>query len=192
MESEKITIFLIVFVGFLLVARKLFSSGTPSSYSEQYPPQPYPEDFDPAYEDAGGPAVIGAELPFPVVLPPVQQLPNGRYNRPNVINYYFSNIDLKSGPANPSSFCDQFFVEFEAPETGAHWTNEYTVATPFGFQALMDQTGQNLVIDGTIVVVSRWDMSQIMKTVLDDVIARYAHVAPEEDDKEDIPQRYHG
>jgi hypothetical protein len=56
----------------------------------------------------------------------------------------------------------------------------------------MDQTGQNLVIDGTIVIVSRWDMSQIMKTVLDDVIARYAHAAPEERNEEDIPQRYHG
>jgi hypothetical protein len=134
--------------------------------------------------------VIGAELPFPVGLPPVQQLADGRYNRPNVLNYYFSNLDLKSGPPNPRSFCDQLFVEFEAPETGARWTNEYTVATPFGLQDLMDQTGQKLTLEGTVVIVQRWDMADILKTVLDDVMERYAYMEPDNPRTEDNSTKY--
>jgi hypothetical protein len=171
-ESAKLAIFLVFFVAFLVIARRLFSNGT----------QPYSAEYPPAYPDSAGsdrereqPAVIGSELPFPIVLPPVEQLPNGRYNRPNVLNYYFSNLDLKSGPENPRSFCDQLFVEFEAPETGAKWTSEYTVATPFGLQGLMDQTGQTLSFDGTTIIVPRWDMAQILKTVLDDVMERYSN-----------------
>lgn len=177
MEPAKLAIFLFFFVAFIMVARRLFSAGAPSCPSD-YPP-PFPNDADP-YQDAKRPAVIGAELPFPIGLPPVQQLPNGRYNRPNILNYYFSNLDLKAGPENPRSFCDQLFVEFESPETGAHWTSEYTLATPFGLQALLDQTGQNLCFDGTLVVVPRWDITLILKTVLDDVMEKYAQPEQEE------------
>ncbi len=172
MEPVKLALYLLFFVAFIIVARRMFSSGG-SSYSSDYPPPPFPDgEYD--LGDSKQPAVIGAELPFPVGLPPVQQLPSGRYNRPNVLNYYFSNLDLKTGPENPRSFCDQFFVEFESLETGAHWTNEYTVATPFGLQALLDETGQMLIFSGTLVIVPRWDMAQILKTILDDVIERYA------------------
>ena len=172
MESAKLAIYLIFFVAFLVIARRLFSSGG-SSYSD-YPPPPFPNAAN-DYRDAGQPAVVGAELPFPVGVPAVERLPSGRYNRPKILNYYFSNLDLLAGPPNPRSFCDQFFVEFESPETGAQWTSEYTVASPFGLQDLLDQTGQNLYFDGTLIIVPRWDMAQILKTVLDDVMERYAH-----------------
>jgi hypothetical protein len=170
-ESAKLAIFLLFFVAFIIVARRLFSDGA-HPYPADYPP-PFPNEAD-DYQDAKQPAVIGSELPFPVGLPPVQQLPDGRYNRPNILNYYFSNLDLKTGPENPRSFCDQLFVEFESPETGARWTNEYTVASPFGLQSLLDETGQNLCFDGTVIIVPRWDIALILRTVLDDVVEKYA------------------
>jgi hypothetical protein len=172
-ESAKLAIYLLFFVAFVVIARRLFSNGG-SSYSSNYPPPPFPNGAD-DYQDTKQPAVIGAELPFPIGVPAVEQLPNGRYNRPNILNYYFSNLDILAGPANPRSFCDQLFVEFEAPESGARWTSEYTVATPFGLQDLLDQTGQSLYFDGTIIIVPRWDIAQILKTVLDDVMEKYAH-----------------
>lgn len=172
MESAKLALYLLFFVAFIVIARRLFSSGG-SSYPD-YPMPPLPNA--PNDDFAGkGPAVIGSELPFPISLPPVQQLPNGRYNRPNILNYYFSNLDLRTGPENPRSFCDQLFVEFEAPETGAQWTSEYTVATPFGLQSLLDQTSPTLYFDGTIIIVPRWDIGQILGTVLEDVMERYVH-----------------
>lgn len=181
MESAKLAIFVTFFVAFLVIARRLFSSGS-ETYSSNYS-QPYPA---PLRE----PSAIGSELPFPVSLPAVQQLPNGRYNRPNVLNYYFSNLDLRAGPDNPRSFCDQLFVEFEAPETGACWINEYTVATPFGLQDLLDQMGQNLCFDGTLLIVPRWDMTEILKTVLDDVMEKYASSEPSDVKREDRSGRY--
>jgi hypothetical protein len=184
-ESAKLALFLLFFVAFFVIARRLFSSGA-GSYSPDYQP-PYSPDGLP---DSKGPAVIGAELPFPVSLPPVERLPDGHYNRPSVLNYYFSNLDLKAGPPNPRSFCDQLFVEFEAPETGARWTNEYTVATPFGLQDLLDQTGQRLAFDGTVIIVPRWNMAQILTTVLDDVMERYAHMGPNDAKTEDSTKRY--
>lgn len=183
MDPLKLAIFLFFFVAFLIVARRIFSSGSRVYASDYLPP-----DLDGKKQ----PAVIGSELPFPTALSPVQQLPNGRYNRPKVLNYYFSNLDLKSGPENPRAFCDQLFVQFEAPETGAQWTNEYTVATPFGLQSLLDQTGQNLSFEGTVIIVAQWDMTKIMRTVLDDMMERYANPEPEEIKKDDGLTRFLG
>lgn len=172
MESAKLALFLLFFVSFTVVTRRLFS-GNKTPNPLEMPPQPPPDSWD-DYPDSRRPAIIGAEMPFPVVVPPIQRLPSGSYNRPNVLNYYFSNLDLKRGPENPRSFCDQFFVEFESPSTGAVWTNEYTVATPFGFQDLLDQSGENMAFYGTIIIVSRWDLAEILRTVMDDVMDKYA------------------
>ena len=182
MESAKIAIFLLFFVAFLIVTRRIFSQGNPAGYP-QMPPQPPPDSWNDYKENQ--PAVIGAELPFPILVPPVERLPNGRYNRPKILNYYFSNLDLKRGPENPRSFCDQFFIEFEAPESGARWTSEYIVATPFGLQDLIDQTGQSLAFDGTIIVVPRWDLAQVLQTVVDDMLQRYPHLGTQENTTED-------
>ena len=192
MEPAKLAIFLLFFVAFIVVTRRMFSGSRPS-ISPDSPPATPPDSWQ-DYPEQNQPAAIGAELPFPVKVPPVEQLPDGSYNRPKVLNYYFSNLDLKRGPDNPRSFCDQLFIQFEAPETGARWTSEYTIATPFGLQALIDETGQNLAFDGTMIVVSRWDMAEILKTVLDDVMDKYA--APDTDDANmpdsDPSKRYWG
>ena len=189
MEPFKLAIFLLFFVAFVIITRRMFSGGP--SISAGSPPQPPPDGRD-IYDHSTEPAAIGAELPFPVKLPPVERNPDGRYNRPKVLNYYFSNLDLKRGPENPRSFCDQLFIQFEAPETGAQWTSEYTVATPFGLQALLDETGQNLSMDGSIIIVSRWDMAEILRTVLDDLMERYPHLDSEENTKKDEWPRYQG
>ena len=190
MQSTKIAIFLLFFVAFIIVARRVFSGGGGTAYAPDYKPSlpDPPEDLT----DSKRPAVIGSELPFPTDVPPVQRLEDGRYNRPNVLNYYFSNLDLQTGPENPRSFCDQLFVQFEALETGAKWTNEYVVATPFGLQDLLDETGQNLTFNGTIIIVPRWSMAEILKTVLDDVMEKYAQPESDTTGIENSPERYQG
>lgn len=191
MESVKISIFLLFFVAFIIVARRVFSGGGGTQYSPDYKPSPLPGPAD----DLPGskrPAVIGSELPFPAEVAPVQRLEDGSFNRPNVLNYYFSNLDLQTGPENPRSFCDQLFVQFQAPETGERWTSEYVVATPFGLQELLDQTGQNLTFNGAIIIVPRWSMALILKTVLDDVMEKYAHSDAEATEIDNGPERYQG
>ena len=191
MESVKIAIFLLFFVAFIIVARRVFSGGGGTQYSPDYKPSPPPDPSD-NFASSKRPAVIGSELPFPTEVAPVQRSDDGRYNRPNVLNYYFSNLDLQTGPENPRSFCDQLFVQFEAPETGERWTNEYVVATPFGLQDLTDQTGQNLTFNGTIIIVPRWSMAEILKTVLDDVMEKYAQPESDTTGIENSPKRYQG
>lgn len=189
MESLKVAIFLLFFVAFVVITRRIFSGGPSIS---PYSPPPAPLDGLQEDPDPNEPPAIGSDLPFPIKLPPVERHPNGRYNRPKVLNYYFSNLDLKRGPENPRSFCDQLFIQFEAPETGARWTSEYIVATPFGLQAVLDETGQNLSMDGSIIVVSRWDMGEILRTVLDDVMGKYAAPDPEDANSPDSSRRYWG
>lgn len=189
MESLKLAIFLLFFVAFVVITRRMFSGGPSiSPYSPPYPPVDNWQDEP----DQDEPPAIGSELPFPIKLPPVERNPNGRYNRPKVLNYYFANVDLKRGPENPSSFCDELFIRFEAPETGAQWINAYTVATPFGLQAVIDETGQNLALQGTVIIVSRWNMAEILQVILDDVIEKYAAPDEEDVDSPDASKRYWG
>ena len=183
MDPVKLALFLLFFFAFLVVTRRLFAREK-SPYPIDYVPQPYSEAPD-DYGNTKAPAAIGAELPFPVSVPALERLPDGSYNRPKVLNYYFSNLDLKTGPENRRSFCDQLFVEFEAPESGARWINEYVVATPFGLQDLLDSTGQTLDFSGTVIIVTRWDMAEILKTVIEDVMGKYAHPYSDESDSED-------
>lgn len=189
MDPVKLALLLLFFVAFIVITRRMFSRD--SSISPYSPPQAPPDSWD-DYPDPKEPAVIGAELPFPVKVPPVERSSDGRYNRPKVLNYYFSNLDLKRGPENPRSFCDQLFIEFEAPETGARWTSEYIIATPFGLQDLLDQTSQNLTFDGVVIIVPRWDMAEILKTVLDDVMEKYSAPDKEDENTPDTSKRYWG
>lgn len=189
-DPVKLAIFLLFFVGFFIITRRMFSGG-PSISPGTPPPQPSADSWT-SYPSSNEAPVIGSELPFPVKLPPVERNPDGRYNRPKVLNYYFSNLDLRKGPENPISFCDQLFIQFESPETGASWTSEYIIATPFGLQDLLDQTGQNLVFDGTIIVVPRWNMAEILKAVLDDTIQRYVGPDAKDTGTQDTSKRYWG
>jgi hypothetical protein len=66
------------------------------------------------------------------------------------------------------------------------------VATPFGLQELLDGTGQMLTFNGTVIIVPRWDMALILRTVLDDVIQKYAHAGPQGDEEADNATRYLG
>jgi len=59
------------------------------------------------------------------------------------------------------------------------------VATRLGLQDLLDSTGQTLDFNGTVIIVTRWDMAEILKTVIEDVMGKYAHPYSEESDTED-------
>lgn len=178
MEPAKVIIFVGFFALFLVLSRKIFSSGKTYDPSDLPPPYPGAPEDD-AHKNQ--PVLIGADLPFPISLPPLQVSGNGRYNRPNVRNYYFKKLDLIRGPEDPRSFCDEFFIEFESPETGAIWTNEYLVATPTGLKELMDSEHQDgLFLDGTTIIVPRWDVTALLKIILADVMERYAAPTPTE------------
>ncbi|HLJ88736.1 MAG TPA: hypothetical protein VKZ53_18095 [Candidatus Angelobacter sp.] len=180
MDTTKLFIFGAVFLVFLWLTRRLFPNEKPPMGGElpQQPPPSFAKDAfakdgfeDDAFEDFDAikqPAVIGAELPFPIDLPPRVQRSNGTYNRPHIVNYYFSKTDLVRGPEDPRVLCDTFFVEFANPESRARWTGEYVVVTPAGLQAELDSLVRSgIFFSGLMVIVPNWNLGTILKTILD-------------------------
>src|SRR5436309_16103619 len=110
MDPIKIVIFVVAFLLLLLLGRKL------SSFSESTMITPPGSGIDdPAVVAAPRttgkePAVVGADLPFPINVPEIRRDADGRYNRPEFLNYYFEETDLVRGPENPAAFYDDFYL----------------------------------------------------------------------------------
>jgi hypothetical protein len=177
LDPVKIVIFLAVF-GLLLVIGRMLAASSEVHASQLPRPQTQPGNV-PATDDAGNderanPSAIGAEIDFPIQLPPVAKLGDGHYNRPLVRNYYFAKTDLLRGPADPTSFCDEFFIDLQDPESEHLWTYDYTVATPAGLQQVMNsEKFDSLYLAGNVVVVARWDLRMILHTVMDEIMKAY-------------------
>lgn len=193
MEQIKVAIFIAVFALFLFAARRLFSSEQPYDIPGAPPPlepDPPPGSF-PSVTQERRPAITGAELPFPIHLPPVREFENGAYNRPNILNYFFKKTDLVRGPDDLTSFADRFFIQFQSPDRKFQWTSEYTVATPSGLQAVLEsEHRESFLVDGRIIIVRRFNLGEILQTIMDDVMAE--NEAPSEigtiyDDPSEIP-----
>jgi hypothetical protein len=182
-DPIKIIIFIAAFALLLLLGRILSSSSEVHAASL---PGAAPENAPEALEvvDPTGrprPAVTGAEIDFPIQIPPVALQEDGTYNRPNFLNYYFSKTDLLRGPADPTSFCDELSLEARDPGNEQEWTYKFTVATPSGLRQIMDQEKfSSLFFQGALVVVPRWDLAAIMQTVTEEIMKSYCHKGDEE------------
>jgi hypothetical protein len=178
MDPVKIVIFLVAFLLLLFLGRKL-------SRGESIP-VPAPIGTDGPVEDekqARQPAVIGAELPFPISLPDLIRDPDGRYNRPEFHNYYFEKTDLLSGPADPATFYDYFFLEARDVENDHRIHYKYFVATPLGLQkALASNHLPALHLKEHAFIVARWDLPLILETVIAHIIKFYSEEFDEEAD----------
>ena len=169
----RIIIFIAAFVVLLWIGRVLSASSDVHAASLPIPaPQTGKNSADGA-DDKQMP-LTGAEIDFPIQIPPVQRQADGHYNRPNILNYYFGKTDLVGGPADPTSFFDEFFVLAQDPDTRFEWTYDYTIATPSGMQKVLNEERfESLFFEGRVVVVERWDMRVIMQTVMEEIIKSY-------------------
>jgi hypothetical protein len=192
LDPVKIAIFLAVFVLLLVIGRMLSASS--EVHAAQLPrPDPQPGATVPT-ENIGSserrqPHVTGAEIDFPIQLPPVTKVGDGIYNRPIVRNYFFTKTDLIRGPADPSSFCDEFFIELQDPETKHVWTDDYTVATPAGLQEVMtSEKFDSVYLAGNVVIVARWDLRMILHTIMDETMKSYGRQEVELGDQPAAPE----
>jgi hypothetical protein len=185
MDPVKVIIFLAAFLLLLVLGRKLSAMGE-SSIS---PVAPLPElaVAEPAAIAAPRSkrkeaAVVGAELPFPIHVPEIKRDVDGRYNRPEFLNYYFEETDLVRGPENPASFYDYFYLRVRDIENSHTALYKYFVATPAGLQKAMDNERlPALYLEDQALIVSRWDVPLILDTVVKDIMKSYAE---KKDDKE--------
>ena len=197
MDPIKVIIFVAAFLLLLLLGRKLSGSGDapefPVPFEGSMPSagnSPLPvrvvEDEDSTPDTS---RIVGADLPFPIKLPEIECNPDGRYNRPEFLNYYFGETDLKNGPADPANFCDDFYVMTRDIESNYERHYKYLVATPMGLQsALASERLPALYIEGQTVIVPRWDVPLILETVIKQIMKTYtepddkeAHALPNED-----------
>jgi|SRR5882672_6729301 len=177
LDPVKLVIFIAVFAALLLLGRKLSSYSSSHALSgPSVPPAAYGFRVDEEVDEEvkSLPALVGTDLPFPIYLPPVERNEDGRYNRPEFLNYYFAKTDLATGPADPRSFVDQFFLEARDPEHDSSGTYQYTVATPSGLQRELDSMHEPVLALGhRMIIVSQWDVPLILKTVVAAVLKTY-------------------
>ena len=183
MDPVKVVIFVVAFLLLLLLGRKL------SSFSEStiVTPPPGPGIDEPGVVAAPRmtgkePAVVGADLPFPIKLPEIKRDGDGRYNRPEFLNYYFEETDLVRGPENPAAFYDDFYLLVRDIENSHTALYKYFVATPAGLQKAMDDEHlPALYLEDQALIVSRWDVPLILQTAVNDIMKSYAAKHPEDD-----------
>jgi len=99
------------------------------------------------------------------------------------VNYYFREIDLKTGPANPGVFCDEFFVETHDTGSRRNFTYNFVVATPGGLQQVMDiERLPCLYLKDSVLIVPRWDVPAILTAAVKQIMK--AHTATDDDEEE--------
>jgi hypothetical protein len=176
MDPVKVVIFVVAFLLLLLLGRKLSSS----SESTMITPPPGSGVDEPAVVAAPratgkDPAVVGADLPFPIHIPEIKRDADGRYNRPEFLNYYFEETDLVRGPENPAAFYDDFYLLVRDIENSHTALYKYFVATPAGLQKAMDDEHlPALYLEDQALIVSRWDVPLILDTAVKDIMKSYS------------------
>ena len=176
MDPVKVVIFVVAFLLLLLLGRKL------SAFSEStmIAPPPGSGIDGPAIVAAPRttgkePAVVGADLPFPINVPEIKRDADGRYNRPEFLNYYFEETDLVRGPENPAAFYDDFYLLVRDIENSHTVLYKYFVATPQGLQkAMEDEHLPALYLEDQAIIIPRWDVPLILQTVVKDIMKSYA------------------
>src|SRR5215467_11176671 len=101
MDPVRVIIFVAVFLLLIILGRKLSGSGDSNGLPQNFegaPPlaeEPRSAVLVEEDETEGSPQsrIVGADLPFPIRIPDIEQNADGRYNRPEFLNYYFENTD---------------------------------------------------------------------------------------------------
>ena len=193
MDPVKVVIFVAAFIALLFLGRWL------SSFSESAAmpsiPGPIASKPDPGEQSERKTAtVVGADLPFPIYVPDIERDRDGKYNRPEFLNYYFEETDLILGPPDPTSFYDDFYLLVRDIGNNHTALYKYFVATPAGLQkALADEHLPALCLEDQSLIIARWDVPLILETVVKKVMESYAEQG---EDKErhalpdhDVPEK---
>jgi hypothetical protein len=183
-DPIKLVIFVAAFLLLLLLGRKLSAMG--ESRMPMLPPEGVHIETAETNEEEtsrGKPVLVGSDLSFPINLPEIEQDADGRYNRPEFLNYYFGKINVQSGPENLQAFCDEFFLQARDPENQHIFTYRYTVATPAGLQQVMDlEHLPSLYLGAQVVIVPRWDVRLILETVINQILELYGEKDSDEEE----------
>jgi hypothetical protein len=189
MDPVKVVVFVVAFLLLLLLGKKLSSGG--ESYASTLPPgafRPQPVALDEDEPARAKPTVVGADLPFPVNVPEIERDVDGKYNRPEFLNYYFGKIDLRAGPEDPESFCDDFYMEVRDVESSQSMHYTFVVATPAGLEAVLNKERlPALYLEQQVIIVPRWDLPEILNAAVREIIKAYHHLHSVDEGEHALP-----
>jgi hypothetical protein len=158
-DNLKLAIFAGAIAGLPLPGRRL--SGTaPQDPADQYLP---PADLEPEPDDDSElpPAAVGADVGLPLrVAQMIREMPEDE--RPKILNYYFEQIDLKTGPAEPADFLDRVFVQIETDDGKPFTSPAVVVTTPTALARLLREPRRTGIYAASYIIVDRFDMAAIL------------------------------
>lgn len=172
MDPVKVIIFIAAFLLLLILGRKLSSRGESIEIPQPPDIKPVPSSY--SEPERRVPAPIGSDLPFPIYLPEITRDNDGRYNRPEFLNYYFEETDLVLGPKDTEAFYDNFYLEARDIENNHIVLYKYFVASPLGLRkALADEHLPAIYLKEHAFIFVRWDLRLILETISKSIIEGY-------------------
>ena len=84
-----------------------------------------------------------------------------------VSRYYFRQTDIDTGPADPTDFYDELFIDLRDSGSSQTWQNSLHVATPRGLDRMMAEEHWDSVIGGELLIVRRYDLQTILQGAAD-------------------------
>jgi hypothetical protein len=166
-DALKIVLFSGVLAGVYLIARfaRRISEQATMTNSFQTPdlelPGPVPEPV------RRPPGIVGSEIPFPFDVRELEMKYGPGFWRPIVLNYFFRETDLTTGPRDPEDFYDELFIEWEHPETGYRWRTSFHVTTPKGMVRVMAEERTDFLYGDFTIIVRRYELKTVLRAVLE-------------------------
>ena len=91
-----------------------------------------------------------------------------------ISDWSFAKFEVEAGPPDRDSFADELSVNLYDKSTGHTWNQTYLVATPAGLEKKLRRSKSSFMILPQILVMNRYDVSQLRKAVLGDLGAMEA------------------
>ncbi len=152
----KILVFVAALVALLMFATR-FSSSAPQDPTD---PNAFRPDADGDDERAARPAT-GADLGLSDEEFARQFAEIPRDERPDLINYYFDEIDLVAGPADKYDFLDRLSLVFKN-SNGLMYTETLVVTTPKALARVLDEEHRTAIYAARYLIVPRFDAKAIV------------------------------
>lgn len=159
-DGAKLFFFGACFLAVLALARWA-SRNSESSY------EPPPNFAPPIEPETEVPTYVPNPEPGLAPDPDQEVHPEFQIGNIEVRAFYFSQFNALTGPPDPAVFCDELTVDVTHLDTGYQSTWVYTVGTPQGFEALMQEKRWNVLYAPDMFVFMRYDLEAIRHEVVE-------------------------
>jgi hypothetical protein len=106
--------------------------------------------------------------------------------RIRMTKFFFKKLDTIPGPADPSVFADELWVELYDPDSGHEWWQSYFVASPQGLAQILREKSWKYLYAPEMLVVPRYDLEEIRRAVVSRIIESNELFKPKDSEEETL------